>query len=441
MRRQLSNFTYGLLDYAAYPFGMLAVAPLIMHNLGVAQYGVWTVATAIVSVGSIVASGFGDANIQKVASQRSAGNSTALLRLVRASMGIHLVLGIGIALALWLWAPSLARNLAHGDGGLKQTSLSCIRIAALLTIIRAVETVCISTQRAFERYGTAVRISVAGRLLGLGAAAVLAVFARGVADMMGVALGIATLVLLVQLLQLGHLLQSWELTPAFDRFATRELLRFGIFAWLLSASGVVFGQADRLIGGAAMGASAIVSYALCAQISQAIYGLTAAGLHFVFPYAVRLRAVSTKRELKKALALAFLANLLLVFIGTGLVFAFSHRILHLLAVDTIARASAPLLLPVLAGAALLACSVTGSYAMLALDRVRQAALLNVAGALALLLVIACGLSRFGLTALIAGRLAFALIALLVYIPLLRELRSSRLSAGPLASYKTAAEGV
>jgi O-antigen/teichoic acid export membrane protein len=412
-----------------------------MRNLGVAQYGVWMVTTSIVSVGSIVASGFGDANIQRVASQRSMGSSDCLLRMVRASMGIHLVLGIGTATSVWLWAPSLADNLAYGDPLLKQTSLSCIRIAALITVIRAVETVCISTQRAFERYGTAVRISIAGRLLSLAAAAVLSISARGVVDIMAAAFGFACLALLVQLLRLGQLLQSWELTPSFDRLATRELLQFGIFAWLLSASGVVFGQADRLIGGASMGASAIVSYALCAQISQPIYGLTAAGLHFLFPYLVRLRATSTTRELRKTLAIAFLSNVLMVLLGTGLLLGFSERILHLLAVDAIARASAPLFLPVLAGSALLACSVTGSYAMLALGRVRQVALLNVAGALALFLVISCYLSRFGLTALIAGRLVFAFIALFVYVPLLRELRSSRLSAGSLAPYKTAAEGV
>ena len=440
MRQQLSNFVYGLLDYAAYPLGMLAVAPLIMRNLGVAQYGVWTVTASIVSVGSIVASGFGDANIQRVASQRSLGTSATLLRMVRASMGIHLVFGIGIAAATWLWAPSLAGKLAHGNDALQRTSLSCIRIASLLTVVRAVETVCVSTQRAFERYGTAMRISIAGRLLGLAAAAVMSIFARGVVDIMAAALGFACLALLVQLLRLGQLLQSWELTPSFDRAATRELLQFGIFAWLLSASGVVFGQADRLVGGASMGASAIVSYALCAQLSQPIYGLTAAGLHFLFPYVARLRVTSTIRELRRILAIAFLANVLMVLSGTGLLLAFSERILHALAIDPIARASAPLFLPVLAGSALLACSVTGSYAMLALGRVRQVALLNAAGALALLLVISCYLSGFGVTALIAGRVAFALIALLVYVPLVCELRSSGLGAGSLSPYKTAAEG-
>ena len=189
-----------------------------------------------------------------------------------------------------------------------------------------------------------------------------------------------------------------------------------------------------------MGASAIVSYALCAQLSQPVYGLTAAGLHFLLPYVVRLRTTSTTRELRKTVAIAFLANVLMVLLGTGLLLAFSERMLHALAVDAIARASAPLFLPVLAGSALLACSVTGSYALLALGRVRQVALLNVAGACALLLVISCYLSGFGMTALIAGRLVFAFIALFVYVPMLYELRSSRLGAESLALYKTAAEG-
>ena len=75
MRRQLSNSIYGVLDYAAYPIGMLLVAPFILRNLGVAQYGIWAVTTSIVNIGSIVASGFGDANTQRIASHRSSGSS------------------------------------------------------------------------------------------------------------------------------------------------------------------------------------------------------------------------------------------------------------------------------------------------------------------------------------------------------------------------------
>ena len=73
MRAHLANAGYGLLDYAAYPIGMLLVAPIVLRNMGAAQYGIWAIVTATVSMGSIIASGFGDANIQHVSSQRGLG--------------------------------------------------------------------------------------------------------------------------------------------------------------------------------------------------------------------------------------------------------------------------------------------------------------------------------------------------------------------------------
>ena len=80
MKAHLSNAAYGVLDYAAYPIGMLLVAPIVLRNMGTAQYGIWAVVTAAVSMGSIIASGFGDANIQHVASQRGLGRHDIRVR-------------------------------------------------------------------------------------------------------------------------------------------------------------------------------------------------------------------------------------------------------------------------------------------------------------------------------------------------------------------------
>ena len=57
MRRHLSNAAYGVLDYISYPLGMLLVAPIVLHRLGAAEYGLWMIATAVISAGSIIASG------------------------------------------------------------------------------------------------------------------------------------------------------------------------------------------------------------------------------------------------------------------------------------------------------------------------------------------------------------------------------------------------
>ncbi len=156
MRAHLTNAAYGLLDYAAYPIGMLLVAPIILRNMGAAQYGVWTVATAVVSMGSIIASGFGDANIQHVASQRGAGDQDASVRTVRSMIGINLVLGSALAILAWILAPYAAPRLVSSNLALQRDCLWSLRLASIVILLRTQESVCISTQRAFERYGAAV---------------------------------------------------------------------------------------------------------------------------------------------------------------------------------------------------------------------------------------------------------------------------------------------
>ena len=61
MRRHITNAAYGVFDYASFPLGMLLVAPIILHKIGAAEYGLWMVATAVISAGGIIASGFCDA--------------------------------------------------------------------------------------------------------------------------------------------------------------------------------------------------------------------------------------------------------------------------------------------------------------------------------------------------------------------------------------------
>src|ERR1700761_5975386 len=97
MRAHLSNAAYGVLDYAAYPIAMLISAPALLQHLGVAQYGIWIVTTAALNTGAVIASGFGDANIQYVATARSQGNTDLLLRAVRSMFGINLLLGVVLA--------------------------------------------------------------------------------------------------------------------------------------------------------------------------------------------------------------------------------------------------------------------------------------------------------------------------------------------------------
>jgi O-antigen/teichoic acid export membrane protein len=424
MRVHFSNAAYGVLDYAAYPIGMLLAAPMLLKHLGVTQYGVWVIATAAVNAGSIVASGFGDANIQYVASARSHGHTGPLLNAVRSMLGINLVLGCALALVSWMLAPVAARHVVPSDASLQIACLWSLRIASLLMPVRALESVCISTQRAFERYGAAVRISIVARLLALASAVPLASFGAGVGPIMAVAGALILLGTVIQLIRLRQHLGATSFSPRFDRRATTALWSFGAFSWMQAVAGVIFSQADRLILGVSLGAAAVTGYTLCVQMAQPIYGVAAAGLHFLFPYLSRRQATDSPAALKKTIFTAFVVNLLLVSAGTAAALLFGRSLLHAWVGDAVAKSAGTLLTPIIWSFALLGINVTAYYALLAFGRVRTVTWLTISGGTAMLLMVVLLLPRTGIAGVATARLVYGVVTLLMYVPLLRLLSNA-----------------
>ena len=90
----------------------------------------------------------------------------------------------------------------------------------MLMLVRAIETVCVSTQRAFERYGAAIRISLFTRVITVAAAVVLSIRGFGVAGIMEATACFLVLGTLAQLIRLQQYLGAASLLPSFDRNAT-----------------------------------------------------------------------------------------------------------------------------------------------------------------------------------------------------------------------------
>jgi O-antigen/teichoic acid export membrane protein len=84
--------------------------------------------------------------------------------------------------------------------------------------------------------------------------------------------------------------------------------------------------------------------------------------------------------------------------------------------------------------ALTALGVAGSYAMLAMGRVRLVTFLNVAGAAAMIIAIFCLLPAYGIRGMALARLMYGPIPLGVYVPLfVSVLRGSTTHSSPQSS--------
>ena len=343
MRTHLSNAFYGVLDYVAWPAGMLVVAPIAVRALGIDRYGIWMVASSAISIGAIVASGI--RRRQHRATSPCSARSAIRTPLPRSSQHHGHPSHAGNRPRRWpgsLFAPAMTQP--PGCGRFR----CCVPIACGLFASPACCCWC-GPSRAFASAPSApsntmaprCASSLAGRMLSLAAAAILPLLRPSVTrrtysprpQFRSSACGCRSR-------RFNRLLNTSLLTPRFDRDATRALLGFGKFTWMQAVSALLVGQFDRLITGAALGAAAVSSYAMCVQLSQPVYGITAAGLHFLFPHITAQFARNDAPGMRRTVLAAVAVNWAAVAVGTSILLLFGHRILRIWGGPAMARTAA-----------------------------------------------------------------------------------------------------
>jgi len=425
MKKHLSNATFGVLDYASYPVAMLLVAPVVLRKLGASEYGLWIMCASVISAGGILASGFCDAAMQRIARLRGQEKVDTAAGTVRTLLTINLVLGSLLAAIVWIAVPIAAVHMAAFHVTSMKECVYSLRMSGGWILLRALESVGNTTHRAFEEYRGSVQISIAARLLTLASAAVLATVGYRVPAILiatGTALALSAF---LQLRGLRAYFGPITLWPTFDPKELRLLLRPGMFVWLQSACGVVFGQLDRILLAVAFGAAALAPYAVCVQFAAPIFGLSASGLHFLYPLMSRKASNVSGAVLHHLVAKSFACNLAIVAVLSGVLIAFGRTAIHLWAGHAITGQSLSILPGIVLGTAFMGLGVTGTYTMQALGHFRTVAFLNIGGRSCALVLLVYLLRHHGIEGVVIARIFYGATALLVYIPLLRWLWRSR----------------
>jgi O-antigen/teichoic acid export membrane protein len=413
-RRGSTNAFYGIADYLALPLGMLFAAPFLLRHLGTAQYGVWILASATVSSGGTVSGSFGDAVIKYVGTCRGRNDWLGITRIVRSMMSINLILSGILAIALWYMAPYVARHIIKVDLELQRTCLLSLRIGSGLLLTKSLESVFISTLRAFETYGSTVLVSICSRTAILASAIVLARCGRNVVWIMVATLFISASGTLAQALALKTRIGSFSLMPTWHRKTVLDIAAFGSFSWLQAISGIAFSHGDRLFVGFFMGAPTVAYYGLCVQAAQPIHGMISSGMHFLFPHLSTRYPVVPLSEIRRKILLAFKVNGVLVFVLSLPLIVLGSRFLTWWVGPAFGQQSLLIFPIIVCSFALLGMNVTAHYALLAVGHVRIVTYLNLSAGIAMLLTMAMLIPKHGLQGAALARLVYGPITCLAY---------------------------
>ncbi len=427
-RENTGNAFYGVMDYVVQGLAMLAAAAFLVRRLGLSQYGLWMLATAITAGMESLSSGFGDATIKFVSKYRGRNDPAGVERIIRATLAINGALGLLLALLVIFGSSFAVTHIFKIEPQQHTLSIRMLQVAGVTLLLRSIENVFANTLRAYEQYGRTVKIGIATRCLNVAAAVLLAYFGHTALAIMCASLAIAVLSLTLQAAAVRAVCGPVLLLPQARRDSIREIFSFGVFSWIQALAGVIFYNADRLVVGAIMGTSALGIYAVCVQASQPIHGITAAALNFVFPH-ISARHEAGERDLRRVFRAANLINIAFVALLSAPLIFFSKPILTLWMGAAFAQQSYVVLTWLAVANAVLGASVAAHYILLALGQARFVAAVNVLGGVLSLGAIAWLMPYYGLPGAAIGRLFYGIaVALNLWKVRSINLKSAAVSA-------------
>src|SRR6266849_5894746 len=305
--KSASNAWYSVADYLAQPALLLAVTPLLVRRLGLDQYGIWMLATALTGSFSALNLGFGDATVKYVATYRGRNDLHGMIRLVRAAITINTLLGALVAILMLFVAPALVRHVFKIVPGQHTLAVQAIQLAGGVLFFKSLESVFACILRAHEQYGASARLSVFIKAVTVTFSIAVAVFGYGVVAIMLVTLVTAAVGAVLQAMAALRLVPGLSILPTLDRGAWREIGGFGLYTWMQSVAGMIFTQGDRLLIGGFMGTTAVAYYTICVQVAQPVHGLAASAFNFLFPHLSARHSAGDTQGVRRVFRLATIA--------------------------------------------------------------------------------------------------------------------------------------
>lgn len=282
----------------------LVTTPILVHHLGLTEFGIWVLAGSVVLYLELFEFGFGTATVAYVAGFASTGRLDRVRRTIATSVWILAGPGLAVALAgaaLAALLPSIVDLPAH--------LVTPTRILVLLFVLDLAVSIPGDTfggTLAALKRNDLVNYTLAAVLTAQAVAWVVVVLAGGGL----VLLGILTVALSL-VGQIARFVLAWRLVPGLslspreiDRSLVRPYARLSIWYAISSFADTVIRRIDVLVVGLVVGLSAAGVYSVGQKLAQLAQRFISPATLTFFPHAAELAAQANSVGLQRSLAQA-----------------------------------------------------------------------------------------------------------------------------------------
>lgn len=326
--QSIRNVTFSGASYVL-PIGLwLVTTSLFVSHLGSDQYGIWTLARSFLGISGVMGFGLSDATIKFVSYYRATNDTTAIIRVIRASLTAYLFFGCLTGISLYFAAPLLVHSLFQIKN--ETLAIAIFQLSSLGIAIRFLDSIFQSIIQGYERYDLTARVSMITNTLTVVSSACIVYLGYGLTAVMVLAIVLQTLSSVAKIIIVKQLfLPQLTITPLLDRSSFKEIFGFSFFSWIQSVGNILLSQLDSFIIASILGTTPLTYYTVCVQITSQIHGLLSSSLSFIFPLSSITKEQGKLTKLRNVYFISMSATTVLVIALTLPFFMFPYSILSL----------------------------------------------------------------------------------------------------------------
>jgi O-antigen/teichoic acid export membrane protein len=289
------------------------LSPILIHYLGVAQYGILLLVWSVTGILGIANFGLGEATLRYVAYHIGDDDLEGVNRVLGSTLTFYAVVCAVISIALFAAAPSFAGFLKIGAG--EQDLVAwLLRLSALVFSIGIFSRAIGSIPMALQRYDISSKISIGQNVVRALGYIILVVAKFGVLHLVlwDVVTCAATLVLQVAVVR--KLSPGILPVPSLSFRGLREVIGYSMYSMLTHVFYTMFRESGKLVLGRFMGASQVAYFGTPDNVAQRAHMLVASGSETLLPRFSANRAPEAARSLFLGGTWAALALSIVLFI-------------------------------------------------------------------------------------------------------------------------------
>jgi O-antigen/teichoic acid export membrane protein len=383
--------------------GLLTI-PFLIRFLGIREYGVWSLAYAVLALMTLSEWGISVATTVFLSKDLAGGDSREASKTLTFVLLSGVVVSIALGMLLWFSAPLIVRPLAAFGGAERAETGSALQMAAFAVLVFIPQRILVGVEQAFNRYAVINALESSQSLLAnLGLVAVAWLGGRAVA-MMKWQLLVWALLLCAHCCFAFRLLRGKGLSFQWSSNTARRILRFSTAAWFSALGSAAFGQCDRLVVGGILGAPVLGVYAAVTNITAKINSFSGTAIQPLVPWLSH--AIATNTELEGRVRQAVQLNALIA-IQAGIFLCVLADWVMRIMVPEAANPQGILALQIAAIIYVLySTNAPGYFILFSVGDARTNAIVTLSGAAASMGLILVGAHYFGLLGAIAGNVGY-----------------------------------